>query len=135
MRIFNADGGEVSSCGNGTRCVASLIMAESGTGRALVETRAGTLDCRAADGGLVTVDMGPARLDWREIPVAGPADTLHMPVAIDGLADPVGVGVGNPHAVFFVEDAEAVPLDRLRSEEHTSELQSLMRTSYAVFCL
>src|SRR3546814_10629436 len=25
--------------------------------------------------------------------------------------------------------------DRLRSEEHTSELQSLMRTSYAVFCL
>src|SRR3546814_7134753 len=29
----------------------------------------------------------------------------------------------------------AVSLENLRSEEHTSELQSLMRISYAVFCL
>jgi diaminopimelate epimerase len=113
MRIYNADGSEVSSCGNGTRCVASLIMAEAGSQRAVVETRAGSLDCRAAEDGLVTVDMGPARLDWRDIPVAAPVDTLELPVAVDGLSSPVGVGVGNPHAVFFVEDAEAVALDRL----------------------
>src|SRR3546814_2169382 len=31
--------------------------------------------------------------------------------------------------------AGADPLARIRSEEHTSELQSLMRNSYAVFCL
>ncbi|NNG03201.1 MAG: diaminopimelate epimerase [Inquilinus sp.] len=109
MRIRNPDGGEAEACGNATRCVASLLMAEHGSDAVAIETVAGVLPCTAADGA-ITVDMGPARLDWREIPVAEPCDTLHMPVAIGGLADPVGVNIGNPHAVFFVEDAEAVPL-------------------------
>ncbi|HET8726541.1 MAG TPA: diaminopimelate epimerase [Alphaproteobacteria bacterium] len=113
MRIFNADGSQVSSCGNGTRCVAALVMAERDADEARVETRAGVLDCRAAPGGLVTVDMGPARLDWRDIPVAAACDTLRMPVTVDGLGEPVGISMGNPHAVFFVEDAEAVPLAQL----------------------
>jgi len=51
--------------------------------------------------------MGPARLDWREIPLAEAVDTNHLPLTLGGLADPVGVGMGNPHAVFFVPDAEA----------------------------
>src|SRR3546814_16395460 len=37
--------------------------------------------------------------------------------------------------VEFPGRVEAGIVDRLRSEEHTSELQSLMRISYAVFCL
>src|SRR3546814_5611064 len=36
---------------------------------------------------------------------------------------------------FNAPDRFGVPIDLLRSEEHTSELQSLMRISYAVFCL
>lgn len=109
MRILNADGTESSACGNGTRCVAALVMAETGAGETVVETRAGLLSCRAAPGG-VTVDMGLARLGWQDIPLAHEADTLHLPVSSGLLSDPVGVSMGNPHAIFFVPDAEAVPI-------------------------
>ena len=113
MRILNADGGEVGACGNGTRCVASLLMAEQGSDRIRIRTTAGVLTCTAASGGDVSVDMGPVLLDWREIPVASECDTLHMPIKRGGLADAVGVNVGNPHAVFFVDDCEAVPLSEI----------------------
>jgi diaminopimelate epimerase len=62
---------------------------------------------------VISVDMGLARLDWREIPVAGACDTNHMPVGLGPLQDPVGTNMGNPHATFFVADAEAIPLAEL----------------------
>ncbi|OAB54869.1 diaminopimelate epimerase [Phormidium willei BDU 130791] len=110
MTIRNADGGEVGACGNGTRCAARLIFEETGRTEARIETRAGLLTAQAAAGGLVTVDMGPARLDWREIPLARAMDTLHLDFACGPLRDPCAVGLGNPHALFFVDDAEAVDL-------------------------
>lgn len=113
MAIRNADGGEVSACGNATRCVAWLLMRESRRDSAVLQTRAGLLRTVAAAGDQVTVDMGPARLDWREIPLSEPRDTLHLGIATEGLADPVAVGIGNPHAVFFVDDAESIDLARL----------------------
>jgi diaminopimelate epimerase len=113
MRIRNADGGEVEACGNATRCVASLLMAEKGRDHVVIETVVGLLDAEAAAGGRVAVDMGPAKLDWRDIPLAEPRDTLHLGIALGQLSDPVGVSIGNPHAVFFVVDAEAVDLAAL----------------------
>ncbi|NBB82394.1 MAG: diaminopimelate epimerase [Alphaproteobacteria bacterium] len=113
LRIRNADGGEVESCGNASRCVARLLMDEGGHDRIVVDTLGGRLACADAGGGQVTVDMGPARLDWREIPVASACDTLHMPIGQGPLTDPVGVNVGNPHAVFFVPDAETVPIEEV----------------------
>ncbi|MBI5162422.1 MAG: diaminopimelate epimerase [Magnetospirillum sp.] len=110
MSIYNADGSEVSACGNASRCVAWLLMKESGRPAAVIETRAGLLDAESRGDSLVAVDMGPARLDWREIPVAEAVDTLHMGLTVGPLADPVGVSMGNPHAVFFVDDTEAVDL-------------------------
>jgi diaminopimelate epimerase len=110
MRIRNADGGEVGACGNATRCVARLVMTELGRDHVIIETAAGLLDAEAADGGLVTVDMGPARLDWREIPLRAPADTLHVDLAVGPLSDPACTNMGNPHATFFVADAAAVAL-------------------------
>lgn len=110
MRIYNADGGEVGACGNATRCVAHLLMGESGAEAATIETVAGLLRAGARNDGAVEVDMGPARLDWREIPLAEARDTLHLGIGAGALQDPVGVNVGNPHAVFFVGDAEAVAL-------------------------
>ena len=107
----NADGGEAGACGNASRCVAWLLMREKKTTHAVLETTAGLLDAEAAPGGEISVDMGPARLDWREIPLAKAMDTLHLGIQEGPLADPVGVGVGNPHAVFFVPDADAVALD------------------------
>jgi diaminopimelate epimerase len=113
MRIFNADGSEVSACGNATRCVARLLMEETGLGEATLRTRAGLIRAVAADGGRITADMGPARLKWDEIPLAETCDTLSLPILMGALESPVAVSMGNPHAVFFVPEAEAVDLPTL----------------------
>ncbi|CAK0741101.1 Diaminopimelate epimerase [uncultured Gammaproteobacteria bacterium] len=119
MLIFNADGSEVGACGNATRCVGARLLEESGRAAVVIETRAGLLRASAESSGLVAVDMGPARVDWAEIPLAGPADTLHLDLTCGELSDPVAVSMGNPHVVFLVEDAESVALDRLGSQiEH-----------------
>jgi len=122
MRIRNADGGEVSACGNATRCVATTVMKEKGTTHAVIETAAGLLYAKAVNGGLVAVDMGPANLDWRDIPLARAVDTAHLGITVGPLDDPVAVNVGNPHAVFFVDDAEAVPLETVGPEVEHHEL-------------
>src|SRR4051812_17329061 len=70
MRIHNADGGEVAACGNASRCVADLLMKESGQDEVTIETEAGLLDAERASGGRIAVDMGPAQLDWRDIPLS-----------------------------------------------------------------
>src|SRR3546814_9141870 len=44
-------------------------------------------------------------------------------------------GFGTEDFAHWTELAKAILLLLMRSEEHTSELQSLMRISYAVFCL
>jgi diaminopimelate epimerase len=113
MRIFNPDGSEAGACANATRCVAGRLMAESGVERIVVETISGLLETRAADRGDITVDMGEVRTDWRDIPVAQACDTLHLPLSLGSLADPVGVNVGNPHAVFFVSDVSAIDLEKI----------------------
>ncbi len=113
LAIHNADGGEVEACGNATRCVAWMAMAESGRDTALLETAAGTLAARRAGPFSVTVDMGEPRFDWRDIPLASAQDTLHLPLSRGTLADPAAVGMGNPHAVFFVGDADAINLAAL----------------------
>ncbi len=113
MRIFNADGGEVEACGNAARCVADLIMTETGLDSAIIETPAGLTRAERAKAGAISVDMGPARLDWRQIPLAEDVDILHLQIAEGELSDPVAIGMGNPHAVFFVEQADAVDLPRL----------------------
>jgi diaminopimelate epimerase len=119
MRIFNPDGSEAGACGNATRCIAGRLMAERGVERIVVETISGRLETRAADRGDITVDMGEAKTDWRDIPVAEECDTLHLPVRLGPLLDPVGVNVGNPHAVFFVSDVATIDLEKLGPElEH-----------------
>ena len=118
MRIYNPDGGEAGACGNATRCVASLLMDERNTDHVTVQTISGLLDSQRTGTGanglpVISVDMGPARLDWREIPVARACDTNHLPVGAGPLQDPVGTNVGNPHATFFVDDLAAIPLAEL----------------------
>ena len=110
MRIFNADGSEVEACGNAARCVALL---EGGDSR--IETRGGMISGSAADRA-ASVDMGEPRFAWDEIPLAYPIDTAAMPVGWEDLQSPAAVNVGNPHVIFFVEDADAVDLGRLGPE-------------------
>lgn len=113
MRIRNADGGEVEACGNAARCVAALLLRETGGSRVAIETGAGLIEAESSRDGGVTVDLGPARFEWRDIPLARALDTLHVPLALGPLADPVCTSMGNPHATFFVEDAAAIALAEL----------------------
>jgi diaminopimelate epimerase len=113
LRIRNADGGEVEACGNASRCVAQLLMRERGTSRVAIDTPAGVIVAEDAGSGRVAVDMGPARLEWQEIPLARAMDTLHLDLTLGPLSDPVAVNVGNPHAVFFMPEAEAIDLKTL----------------------
>jgi diaminopimelate epimerase len=113
MRIRNPDGSEAGACGNATRCVAHLLTAESGRAVSIIRTIAGDLLAEQMDDGRVRVDMGPARLGWQDVPLAGPADTLHLPIEVGPLRDPAALSMGNPHATFFVDDLAAIAVERL----------------------
>jgi len=122
MRILNADGSEVEACGNATRCIADLVMEQTGKDHTVIETVVGLLDAHPTGDGRISVDMGLVRLDWREIPLAEAVDTGSLPLEVGPLADPVAVNIGNPHAVFFVDDAEAVDLERWGPQIETHEM-------------
>jgi diaminopimelate epimerase len=107
MRIFNADGGEVEACGNATRCVALLLEKP-----ARIETDAGILET-VPQGQSATVTLNPPAFEWEFIPLAMPMDTGDMPVGWEELERPMAVNVGNPHVIFFVDDTDAVDLERL----------------------
>ena len=110
MRIWNPDGSEVEACGNATRCVATLIGGDS-----RIETKGGIL-AASATAGAATIDMGEPRFGWDAIPLAYAMDSAAIPVGWDGLEDGFAVRVGNPHIVFFVDDADAVALESLGPE-------------------
>lgn len=122
MRIYNADASEVSACGNATRCVARVLMEETGRADATLRTRAGLLRAARAADGRIAADMGPARLDWQEIPLASPCDTARVPFTLGPLLEPVAVSMGNPHAVFFVPSVAAVDLETLGPAVETDSL-------------
>jgi len=121
MRIFNADGDEVAACGNATRAVALRHARAGNDGEVRIETAAGILTAHSTDAG-IAVDMGRPRLEWEAIPVAYALDTLSLPVGWEELEQPCAVNIGNPHAVFFVPDCDAVPLDRLGPQIETDPL-------------
>jgi diaminopimelate epimerase len=118
MRIFNADGSEVGACGNATRCVALILAQESGRRDVSVETAAGVLTADVESAECVTIDMGPPRFNWEDIPLAEPfQDTRGIelqigPIDAPVLHSPSVVNVGNPHAIFWVDDVDAHDLGR-----------------------
>ena len=109
--FYNADGSASAACGNATRCIARFLMEETGKPELTLTTERGTLYARDAGDGLTSVNMGPPQLDWHEIPLAEEVDTLELP--IEGA--PSATGMGNPHCTFFVDDAEAIPLEEFGS--------------------
>ena len=113
MDILNHDGSPSGACGNGTRCVADYVMRQTGRENLSIETDGGRLRAWNADGGEIAVDMGPVATGWRDVPLADEVDTLCVPLGIEGLGDAVCHSLGNPHAVVFVDDAEAFDLPRL----------------------
>jgi diaminopimelate epimerase len=118
MRIFNADGSEVDACGNATRCVALLASEETGRPKVNVETNSGVLRATVDGPDSITIDMGRPRFGWEDIPLAEPFhDTTGIelqigPVDAPVLHTPSVVNVGNPHAIFWVDDVDAHDLGR-----------------------
>lgn len=118
MEIWNADGSRIGACGNATRCVGCLILTETGQDKVSIETDAGLLSA-IANGSLISVNMGPASVEWSSIPLSRDVDTNHVFYEMGPLADPSCVNMGNPHAVFFVEDPMAIDLETWGSKiEH-----------------
>ncbi|MFN3213334.1 MAG: diaminopimelate epimerase [Henriciella sp.] len=112
LRFWNADGSEVKACGNGTRAVAHLLLEESGKDEVRIQTEADLLKGARADQGLVSVDMGSPLLGWEDIPLSEKMDVRGVDVKIGPMDDPylympAVVSMGNPHAVFFVDDVDA----------------------------
>ncbi len=113
MDIYNRDGSQVGACGNATRCIASLMFRVLGRKNCIIETLSGLLEAWDDPSGLIAVDWSAPRLMWDEIPLSRDVDTLHVPVSFGGLEDACCVNVGNPHAVFFVSDVDAVALSEV----------------------
>lgn len=115
VRILNSDGSVSAACGNGTRCIAALEAAATGRDHVVFESEAGLLDCRVLPDGHVTVDMGPPRFAARDIPLSEDGgDTAQVMIpGFEALGPASLVSMGNPHAVFFVPDADKVDVERL----------------------
>ena len=118
IRIYNNDGSEAGACGNGMRCVADLLAKESGKDALIFETTAGIRNCWKNADGLFTVDMSVPRFKWNEIPLAEEfRDTRAIELQIGPIDNPVlhspsVVSMGNPHAIFWVDDVNAYDLAR-----------------------
>jgi diaminopimelate epimerase len=119
IRIYNSDGSEAGACGNGMRCVASLISGETGKSRLNFDTTSGLVCCWREDEGLFTVDMGVPRFRWNEIPLAKEMpdtraiDFQFGPPGAPILSSPSAVNMGNPHAIFWVEKPQAYDLSKI----------------------
>jgi diaminopimelate epimerase len=109
LTFWNGDGTLADACGNATRCVSDHVMRGLGRDALTLITGRGGLSAVRLPDGRVSVNMGQPQTGWQDIPLAQASDALHLPLA----GDPVGVGMGNPHCVFFVPDAEAVDLNAL----------------------
>ncbi|MEE2773762.1 MAG: diaminopimelate epimerase [Pseudomonadota bacterium] len=106
LRFWNADGSESPTCGNATRCVASILSQESFNEKISLDTPSGTLICKSLGDGVISVNMGQPKIDWSEIPLSRECDTDHLPLS----GDPVATNIGNPHCTFFVRNIANVEM-------------------------
>ncbi|MEM9062433.1 MAG: diaminopimelate epimerase [Pseudomonadota bacterium] len=116
--FWNSDGSVAAACGNATRCVADLLMSESGADALSLRTERGVLPCSRTEAGTISVDMGQPSLDWADVPLARSVDTVSLP--LDG--SPAACSMGNPHCTFFVDDVDAVDLAGRGAEVETDPL-------------
>ncbi len=109
LQFFNSDGGEVSACGNGSRCVAYMLMKENNIKKISFKTKSGILKAKLNDKNLVTINIGHPNFEWNKIPLSKQMDNKNLQIIINSsigkeIKGGFSLNVGNPHVVFFVED-------------------------------
>ena len=133
-RIFNADGSEVEQCGNGVRCVASVLANQSGHPQSFsLGSPAGPIEARVDDDGLVSVSMGLPEFDPEKIPFAADEQADRYTLDVAGkLLEVCAVSMGNPHCVLHVDDVEAAPVDKLGPQiEHHERFPQRVNVGFA----
>jgi diaminopimelate epimerase len=118
IKFYNSDGGETSACGNGTRCVAYLLMRENNKKKITLRTKAGVLEAELSDKNLITVNMGEPNFEWNKIPLLKDMDNKNLKITIhntDGkeIVGGFSLGIGNPHVIFFVENFNKIDLKNI----------------------
>ena len=102
--FWNSDGSVSATCGNATRCIASILFKETGTETLNIETQNGVIECHKKNNELISVNIGKPKIAWDEIPLSREVSTLKLPLE----GDPTGTNFGNPHCTFFVDDLDNV---------------------------
>ena len=126
LKFYNSDGGEISACGNGSRCVAYLLMKENKNKEILIKTRVGILQAKLNDKNQVTINMGQPKFDWNKIPLLKKMDNKNLKIKINNLsgkeiAGGFALSIGNPHVIFFIEDLNQFDLKEIgpKIENHS----------------
>jgi len=126
LKFYNSDGGEISACGNGSRCVAYLLMKENNNKKISLRTKAGVLEAELNDQNSVCINVGQPNFEWNKIPLLKKMDNRNLEMtinSIDGkeIAGGFSLSVGNPHVVFFVKDINQFNLKEIgpKIENHS----------------
>ncbi len=126
LKFYNSDGGEISACGNGSRCVAYLLMKENKNKEILINTKVGMLQAKLNDKNQVTINMGQPKFDWNKIPLLKKMDNKNLKIKINNLsgkeiAGGFALSIGNPHVIFFIEDLNQFDLKEIgpKIENHS----------------
>ena len=109
LKFYNSDGGEISACGNGSRCVAYLLMKEGKNKKISMRTKVGILEAELNDNNLISLNIGFPSFEWNKIPLVKNMDNKNLKIKIKNIEGKELIGgfslsVGNPHVIFFVED-------------------------------
>ena len=121
LKFYNSDGGEISACGNGSRCVAYLLMKENKKNKILLKTKAGILEAKLNENNLVNINMGQPNFDWDKIPLSKKMDNTNLKIKINNIKGEEIVGgfslsIGNPHVIFFVNDFDKFNIKKIGPE-------------------
>ena len=126
LKFYNSDGGEISACGNGSRCVAYLLMKENNNKKISLRTKVGILQAKLNDQNLVSINMGQPNFEWNKIPLLKKMDYQNLKMSINSIDGKEVVGgfslsIGNPHIVFFVEELNQFNLKEIgpKIENHS----------------
>ena len=109
LKFYNSDGGEISACGNGSRCVAYLLMKENNVNKISLRTKVGILEATLDEKNLVNIKMGQPNFEWDKIPLSKKMNYKNLEIKISDIngkeiKSGFSLSLGNPHIIFFVED-------------------------------